>query len=1084
MASERFTGGSPMSAGDPEEVEEPTPANSSVMSSSVPRPPRGSHTSSEYNNSMTHSIRESGHGGGDEVSGRMQLMSGYLGSLAELLERDSDGESTSCEASRGQQQQQPSVHESVRGISEDRWEGGRSFMEVSRLDQRTPFVATDSSPRFPQGSFRQKHDEEQEQLHHQQRHPVFPHSRQQQPSLTPPQQRHEGQQMQQQPGHQPQVPRRRSLPPVPMRAQRYIQERGIELLQCGDVSLEWVRKVYYFVAASAIQQQQQLQYVARQGQHRQQQQQQGRRHTTVIPSQSEQSHGGVYDQQNAQPTHRRHDHDYDGGQPYSVQAQLRHESDDNEFSVPPRPPPPQPLQTGFVHERRSVTHAGEERSRGEQAAKESSAVSLTNEHELGDDTDQHHFWFRVQYPSKESSPTADTTAAAVAAPAPGNSGARHDAHQVHTRRAADDTVSDVGQQHYHLREQQHVSVMDGVSASKAAEQPTEQEQDTINYNRGSWPSSTASKATSTTPKPKSRVDVDDAADTRSSQACAAGNLSDASLDDDKNDADADEDDVGDCPVNHLRRTGGRVCAVLGDGKCVRTVLDYDDTPVISIAEAAAVAAKEAVRTGNSAPIGRGHVSFDVVGVPRMRRPSVTRRRHYGEEATTIRSVAAAEASEASIGATSSPVVDHPMSHDNACSGAVGKPDSVLDFLTHGAGAAIGIDEQQHHNAASTRVTKRPNRESASKSAATSDNGAIASKSKSRKERGGEGGGGGKSRTSAAKPKWTSDQDIALRKSVKLYAERNWKAIALLVPDRDHIQCLQRWKKVLKPGLVKGAWSPEEDACLLQLIEEETVAAATAAAANNASGAAPGSPAISWATISLSVQGRTAKSCRERWCLNLDPSINRGPWSEEEDKLLVALHHQHGNKWATIRTHLKGRTENSVKTRFKTLERLMSDTTVRKKNKSSSSSSSLSVNKHKSSSKSHAVARIRSTTTTTATTRDANADDNNDDKVNVDADAGGAASRYGLRRGSRKRHSADTRMVEADLDVVVAVPSLNEPAAVGGATGSRRKKSLSSDKGDKMMSPLQLPPPPTTNVRVKDDDASDGGAPGLMYATPA
>ena len=33
-------------------------------------------------------------------------------------------------------------------------------------------------------------------------------------------------------------------------------------------------------------------------------------------------------------------------------------------------------------------------------------------------------------------------------------------------------------------------------------------------------------------------------------------------------------------------------------------------------------------------------------------------------------------------------------------------------------------------------------------------------------------------------------------------ERNWKAIADQVEGRNHTQCLQRWTKVLKPGLIK------------------------------------------------------------------------------------------------------------------------------------------------------------------------------------------------------------------------------------------------------------------------------------------
>jgi hypothetical protein len=44
-------------------------------------------------------------------------------------------------------------------------------------------------------------------------------------------------------------------------------------------------------------------------------------------------------------------------------------------------------------------------------------------------------------------------------------------------------------------------------------------------------------------------------------------------------------------------------------------------------------------------------------------------------------------------------------------------------------------------------------------------------------------------------KWTAEEDEALRQSVEANGSKNWKAIALGVPGRNHVQCLQRWKKV-------------------------------------------------------------------------------------------------------------------------------------------------------------------------------------------------------------------------------------------------------------------------------------------------
>mmetsp|Transcript_2067 Transcript_2067/g.2154 ORF Transcript_2067/g.2154 Transcript_2067/m.2154 type:complete len:718 (-) Transcript_2067:346-2499(-) len=65
-------------------------------------------------------------------------------------------------------------------------------------------------------------------------------------------------------------------------------------------------------------------------------------------------------------------------------------------------------------------------------------------------------------------------------------------------------------------------------------------------------------------------------------------------------------------------------------------------------------------------------------------------------------------------------------------------------------------------------------------------------------------------------------------------------------------------------------------------------------------------------------GRTAKQCRERWYNHLDPTIKRGDWSEDEDLLLLKKQLELGNKWSEISRMLPGRNENSVKNRWNSL----------------------------------------------------------------------------------------------------------------------------------------------------------------------
>lgn len=49
---------------------------------------------------------------------------------------------------------------------------------------------------------------------------------------------------------------------------------------------------------------------------------------------------------------------------------------------------------------------------------------------------------------------------------------------------------------------------------------------------------------------------------------------------------------------------------------------------------------------------------------------------------------------------------------------------------------------------------------------------------------------------------SQDEDDRLRAAINEYGECNWKAIAKRVATRNHVQCLQRWKKV-REGATAG-----------------------------------------------------------------------------------------------------------------------------------------------------------------------------------------------------------------------------------------------------------------------------------------
>lgn len=71
----------------------------------------------------------------------------------------------------------------------------------------------------------------------------------------------------------------------------------------------------------------------------------------------------------------------------------------------------------------------------------------------------------------------------------------------------------------------------------------------------------------------------------------------------------------------------------------------------------------------------------------------------------------------------------------------------------------------------------------------------------------------------------------------------------------------------------------------------------------------------WDQISAQFEGRTNKDCRKRWFHSLDPTLKRGRWTEEEDRILLEAFNKMGSVWNKIAQLIPGRTDDQCSKRY-------------------------------------------------------------------------------------------------------------------------------------------------------------------------
>jgi hypothetical protein len=157
-------------------------------------------------------------------------------------------------------------------------------------------------------------------------------------------------------------------------------------------------------------------------------------------------------------------------------------------------------------------------------------------------------------------------------------------------------------------------------------------------------------------------------------------------------------------------------------------------------------------------------------------------------------------------------------------------------------------------------------------------------------------------------RWSERTEIAVRNAVQRNGGKKWTTIAALVPSRTKMQCNDRWNNALDPSVDRtsgrtGKWTEDEDIKL----------------GNAAQTFGDGDK--DWVAISVYVPGRTRNQCWHKWYYALDPSVNRasertGKWREDEDTTLMNAVQMHGYKdWGVIAPLVAGRTRKQCRNRW-------------------------------------------------------------------------------------------------------------------------------------------------------------------------
>ncbi|KAI0521628.1 hypothetical protein F5B22DRAFT_661967 [Xylaria bambusicola] len=170
-------------------------------------------------------------------------------------------------------------------------------------------------------------------------------------------------------------------------------------------------------------------------------------------------------------------------------------------------------------------------------------------------------------------------------------------------------------------------------------------------------------------------------------------------------------------------------------------------------------------------------------------------------------------------------------------------------------------------------------------------------------------------------RWTKQEDSILHEQVvKRYGTgevKDWSRIANQLPGRTNKDCRKRWINQVCGGLRKGAWTADEDARLRDAMlthGQKWTLIASEVGSRSADRNVPRPRGVDFESLRII-------ECAKRWQHNLDPELERGNWTSEEDEKLLVYVNEYGREWKRIQAaHFAKRSRNDLKNRYTILMR--------------------------------------------------------------------------------------------------------------------------------------------------------------------